>query len=802
MIKNFIKATIRSFKKNFGFSIINILGLSIGLACSVLIMVFVWHELNYDKFNEKADRIYRISQRALIGNTQINQTYTSAPLAEALLKEFPEVESVTRFANTGPQTVKYGDKIFIEKGIQRADSSLFDVFTLSFVKGSPTTALNRPNTAVITESIATKYFGDEDPINKTIKIYDDDSDLTFTVTAVIKDIPDNSHFHFDIFLSMTSFKGFYDGKRWFNNSFRTYVVLQKGFNYKEFEAKLPEFTNKYLFDGRYKELTEKNKGSFWEMYLQPLLDIHLNSDISGEFEPNGKKSYVYIFFVVAIIILLIACINFMNLNTAKSTARAREVGVRKVVGARRRSLIAQFIGESIFTSLIALAIGMAIVETLLPAYGNLLGRNLEIHYFNNYYVLPLLVLLALVVGIISGSYPAFFLSSFKPVNVLKGKLQGGGKRPWLRNTLVVIQFTISIVLIIGTLVIYKQLMFLQQERLGFNKEQVILLRNPFALGKNNQIFKDEVKKFDGIETVTFSTTIPGKSFSNIGFGSEGKNGFSLNICICDQDYQSVMKLEMEKGRFFSDDFITDTSAIIINEAAAKLLEWDDPIGKVITGGWYKTTNFNVIGVVKDFYYESKHQKVRPMALFKLNGAFNWTPGFISIRIKPGKFNDVIKYLDNSWKKFANGLPIEYSFLNEEYDILYKNEKQTKQLFSVFSVLAIFIACLGLLGLTSYMAEQRTKEIGIRKVMGASVSTITLILSANFTRWVLISNLFAWPIGYFLMTKWLEDFAYKVSISWWMFAVAALLSIIIALLTISYQSIKAATRNPVDSLRYE
>ena len=802
MLRNFLKTTIRAFKKNFGFSVINIFGLSIGLACSVLIMVFVWHELNYDKFNEKADRIYRISQRALVGNTQINQTYTPAPLSEAILKEYPEIEAITRFASAGRQTVKYGDKVFIEKGVQLVDSSLFDVFTLPFLKGSPKAALNQPNTVVITESIAKKYFGNEDPLDKILRIYDDESDKAYTVTGVIKDIPDNSHFHIDFFISLISNKGFYDGKEWFNNSFKTYFVLQKGVNYKDFEAKLPAFTNKYLFGGKYEELKVKNKGSFWEMYLQPLLDIHLNSDISGEFEPNGKKSYVYIFFVVAIIILLIACINFMNLNTAKSSARAREVGVRKVVGARRKSLIVQFIGESIFTSIVALAIGMAIAETLLPAYGNLLGRHLEIHYFNNYYVLPLLGLLALLVGLVSGSYPAFFLSSFKPVNVLKGKLNGGNKRPWLRNTLVVVQFTISIVLIIGTLVIYKQLMYLQKERLGFNKEQVILLRNPFALGKNSQIFKDEVKKFDGIESVTFSTAIPGKSFSNIGFSSEGKNGFSLNICICDQDFQSVMKLEMEKGRFFSDDFIADTSAIIINEAAAKLLEWEEPIGKIITGGWYKTTNYKVIGVVKDFYYESKHQKVRPMSLFKLNGAFNWTPSFISIRIKSGKFNEIIKYLDNSWRKFANGLPIEYTFLSEEYDILYKNEKQTNQLFSVFSVLAIFISCLGLLGLTSYMAEQRTKEIGIRKVMGASVSKITVILSSNFTRWVLLSNIFAWPLAYFLMTKWLENFAYKVSISWWIFLLAGLISIIIALLTISYQSIKAASRNPIESLRYE
>lgn len=446
---------------------------------------------------------------------------------------------------------------------------------------------------------------------------------------------------------------------------------------------------------------------------------------------------------------------------------------------------------------------MAIAETLLPTYGNLIGRHLEIHYFNNYYVLPFLVLLALVVGLISGSYPAFFLSSFKPINVLKGKFQGGTKRPWLRNTLVIIQFTISIVLIISTLVIFKQLNYLQKDRLGFDKEQVILLKNPFALGNNTQIFREELKKYQNIQSVSFSTSIPSKPFNNIGFNSDGKDGFTLNICICDQDFQEAMGLEMVDGRFFSNTYPSDSTAIIINEATAKLLEWDMPLGKIIKNSSSNPTSFKVIGVVKDFYYESKLQKVRPMALFIFSKKVSdWSPNYISVRLKSGKYDDVISYINKSWKKFANNLPIEYTFLNEEYDTLYKNEKQTKQLFVVFSMLAIFIACLGLLGLTSYMVEQRTKEVGIRKVLGASTSTITLILSANFVRWVLLSNLFAWPIAYYLMTKWLEDFAYRVSISWWIFIVAGLLSILIALITISYQSIKAATRNPIESLRYE
>jgi putative ABC transport system permease protein len=801
MYSNFFKSTLRLLKKNLAFSFINVIGLAIGIACSVLIMTYVWYELSYDRFNEKVERTYRLAQRALLGSTQIDQTWTSAPMSTALYNEFPEIEYVARITGVSRRTVSYNDNIFIENGALMADSSIFDVFTFPFIAGSPKHALNQPNKVVITESTAHKYFGNENPIGKSLRFRNNSSDRTFEVSGVIKDVPTNSHIHFDFLVSILSFEGYYNGTEWFNNNFRTYIVLQKGYNYKEFEAKLPLFTNKYLFEGRYEEIKTKYSG-YWEIYLQPLLDIHLNSDITGEFEPNGKESYVYIFIVVAVIILLIACINFMNLSTAKSSTRAKEVGVRKVVGASRASLISQFIGESVFTSIIALAIGMVIAESLLPAFGNLLGRHIEINYFNNLVIIPLLFSLAIIVGLVSGSYPAFFLSSFKPVEVLKGKLQGGTKRPWLRNLLVVVQFTISIVLIIGTIVIYKQLMFIQNERLGFDKEQVITLRNPYALGNNLNVFVEELKKFEGINNVSISSSIPGKEFNNIGFHCDANIGFSLNLCICDEQFVDVMKLEMVEGRFFSNQIPSDSMAMIINQSAAQIVEWDNPVGNFIYDNGPNPMKFTVIGVVKDFYYESKHQKVRPMALLLHNRVFGSRANYISVRVSNSKYSDIIPKIEENWEKLTNGLPLEYIFLNDEYDALYRNEKQTNQLFVVFSILAIFIACLGLLGLTSYISEQRTKEIGIRKVMGATVSNITLSLSKNFMSWVLISNLFAWPIGYYLMTRWLEDFAYKVSMSWGLFGFATLLSIVIALLTVSYQSIRAATRNPVDSLRYE
>lgn len=801
MFSNFFKSTLRLFKKNLAFSLINVVGLAIGIACSILIMTYVWHELSYDKFNQKAERTYRLAQRALLGNTQINQTWTSAPMPAALYNEYPEVEYVARITEIGRRTVKYNDVIFIEDRMMVADSSIFDVFTFPFVTGEAKHALNQPNKVVITQSTAKKYFGDENPIGKSLLLKNNRSEKVLEVTGVIQDVPVNSHLHFDFLVSILSFEGFYNGTEWFNNNFRTYIVLRQGVDVEDFEAKIPEFTNKYLFDGRYEEISTKHN-AYWEIYLQPLLDIHLNSDITGEFEPNGNESYVYIFVLVAIIILLIACINFMNLSTAKSSTRAKEVGVRKVVGASRKSLIIQFIGESIFTSIVALLVGVFIAELLLPSYGNLLGRQLEINYLDSLFIIPLLLSLAILVGLVSGSYPAFFLSSFKPVEVLKGKILRGAKRPWLRNTLVVVQFSISIILIIGTIVIYRQLMFIQNERLGFDKEQVVTLRNPFALGSNLDVFVEELKKLEGINEVTVSSTIPGREFNNIGFNCDGNKGFSLNLCICDEHFMDVMKLEMADGRFFSKDFPSDSLAMIINEAASQIIDWDNPIGNFINDNSPTPTKFKVIGVVKDFYYESKHQKVRPMALLMHNRAFGATSEFISIRVSHSRFSEIIPKVEAVWKKLASGLPIDYFFLDQQYDALYRNEKQTKQLFVVFSILAIFIACLGLLGLTSYMAEQRTKEIGIRKVMGATVSTITISLTTNFLYWVLISNLLAWPIGYYLMTRWLEGFAYKVNIAWWIFGFAALLSILIGLITVGYLSIRAATRNPVDSLRYE
>jgi putative ABC transport system permease protein len=803
MFKNYLKLTSRNLLKYKVFSLINITGLAIGIACSILIILFVTFELSYDKFHQKADRIYRLAVRALIGDTKINQTFSSSITFKTLLQDFPEIQQGVKFLNIRNVIVNLDEKVFNESDVLAVDANFFDVFSFPLVKGSPKTVLSQPNCVVITEEIASKYFGDNNAVGKILKIEFPGIPGTrdFEITGISENVPGNSHFRYNLLISLASFPDFINNPGWTANNFISYFVLKEGSSRKELEAKLPEFTRKYMGGDRFDQWVAR--GNYWEYFLQPLTEIHLHSDLSGEFEPNGNAAYVYIFLVVAVFILLVACINFMNLTTAKSAVRAKEVGLRKVVGSSRSNLVKQFLGESIIISFIALALAIVIVECLLPAYSNFVGRQLQIHYFDNFIVIPLLMGLALLVGLLSGSYPAFFISAFKPVSVLKGKLKEGAKSSWLRNTLVIFQYSISIILIIGTIVVYKQLIFIQNERLGFDKEHVIVIKNPQALSGNINPFKEKLLQYPGVQNVSISHRVPGQGLNNIGFGAEEvKEGFSLNLCCCDPEFKDVMKLEMAQGRFFSRDHPTDSSAIIINEAALKVFGWDQPINKKIND-WSEPRNiFHVIGVVKDFHYESMHQKVRPMGLLFLNGTYKWSPDYISVRVNPGNIGQTIELIENTWDAFSPKLPLEYSFLDEDYDRLYKNEQQTQQLFIIFSFLSIFIACLGLLGLASFMAEQRTKEIGIRKALGATVNHIAIMLSKDFTKWVLLANLVAWPVAYIAMHKWLQDFAYRIEISGWMFVFAGVLAFIIALLTVSFQVVRAARKNPVDSLQYE
>ncbi|NQT80062.1 MAG: ABC transporter permease [Candidatus Aminicenantes bacterium] len=803
MIKSYLKIALRNIIKHKGISFINIVGLAIGISCSVLILLFVTNELSYDKFHKKADRIYRLAVRASIGDTKINQTYSSSQTFRMLIEDFPEIETGVKFLNLGSTPVMPDEKTFYESKFFAVDSTFYDVFSVPLIHGNPATVLKDPNTMVLSKNTSLKYFGDINVVGKVIKV--DFSSyggiVAFKITGVSENVPDNSHFHYDLLVSSASFPTFINNTGWSSNNFVTYLLLQEGTSQEWFDEKLKEFTRKHMGGERFDEWVAQ--GNYWEYFLQPITEIHLNSDLNGEFEANGNKTYVYIFSVISIIILLIACINFMNLSTAKSSLRAKEVGLRKVVGSSRKKLIHQFLSEAVLLSFISLALGIIIVECLLPVYRNLIGRQLDIHYFDNFIVIPSLLALGLIVGVISGSYPAFFLSSFKPISVLRGNTGSSKGSSLLRNILVIFQFAISIFLIIGTLVIYQQLKLFQNIKLGFNKEQVLVARNPGALGNNVTPFKEVLRNNSNVIDVSGSNTLPGRSFSNIGFGAEGvEKSFTLNLCVCDYDFLNTLKLEMAQGRFFSREFSTDSHAAILNEKAVKLLDWENPIGKKINNWARNRGNFTVVGVIKDYHYESLHQEIRPQALFLSGGYYQNIESYISVRLNTENISETVKYIGSTWNDFAPGKPFEYSFLDEDYDNLYINEKQTRKLFTIFSFFAIFIACLGLFGLASFSADQRTKEIGIRKVLGASVPRIVNILNKNFIKWVLIANLIAWPAAWFIMNSWLQNFAYRINLSWWMFILAAILALLIALITVSFQTVKAALKNPIDSLRYE
>lgn len=804
MFKNYFKIAFRTIKKHIGYSFINVTGLAIGMACSILMLLYVINELSYDRFHDNAERIYRLAVRASIGNTKIRQTYSSAITFQKLLEDFPEIETGLKFYNFRTVPVILETKTFYESRFFAVDSVFFDVFTFPLIHGNPKTALIQPNTMVISKNTAIKYFGDTNVIGKVIKADLSNNgfgNIDFKITGVSENVPPNSHFHYDMLVSFVSFPTFINDTGWTSNNFISYIILKQGTSKNEFEAKLKDFTRKYMGGERFDKWVAK--GNYWEYYLQPLTKIHLNSDLNGEFEANGNETYVYIFAVLCIIILLVACINFMNLSTAKSSLRAKEVGIRKVVGSSRIKLIRQFLSESVLLSFISLAFGLIIVECLLPSYRNLIGRQIEINYFDNYFAIPLIITLGLFVGIVSGSYPAFFLSSFKPITVLKSNLNQKKTGSWLRNILVIFQFAVSIFLIIATLTIYKQLKYFQHRKLGFEKEQVLVINNPRALGNNVIPLKETLRKHNNISDVSGSNTLPGRNFSNIGFGAEGiDEGFTLNLCICDHNFLKTLKLELAQGRFFSQNFSTDSCAIILNEKAVELLGWENPIGKKLNNGSRNRGDFTVVGVVKDYHYESLHQKIRPMALFLSGGYYKNNENCISVRFKTDNISETIKYIENTWNDFAFNKPFEYSFMDEDFDALYMNEQYTRRVSTIFTSIAMFIACLGLFGLASFMADRKTKEFGIRKVLGASVSNLVLHFTNEFTKWVLLANVIAWPVAWFVMDKWLQNFSYRINITWLSFVFAGALALLIALLTVSFQAIRSSLTNPVKSLRYE
>ncbi|MBO9634011.1 MAG: ABC transporter permease [Chitinophagaceae bacterium] len=806
MFRNYLKIAVRSLWKNKSFSALNIAGLAMGLAACLLILLYVKDELSYDKFNKNANRIYRVDTDIRFGGSDFKIATAPDPLARTLVEEFPQIEAAVRFRNNGNLQFRKGQENIMEDHVIYADASLFKIFTLPAIDGNPEQGLSQPNTVVITESMANKYFGKKEVAGQFIET----ANGNLKIVGVIKDVPKSSHFNFDFFVSLETLE---ESRRnhWLGHNFNTYILLKPGSDVEVVRAGLRGIVTRHvakaiqsLLNSSLQDL--ENKGDHIRYDLRPLSSIHLHSELDSELGINNNIQYVYIFSAVALFILLIACVNFMNLSTARSSNRAREVGVRKVMGSLRRNLIWQFLTESIVISSVSLILALILAWTFLPWFNQLSGKELLFSQQLTPGVTGSLIGFSILVGILAGSYPAFFLSSFQPIKVLKGKLAAGFKTGWMRNSLVVFQFGISIFLIVGTVVIYNQLNFIRNKKAGFNREQVLVVNDTQILGKNSKLFKEEVLRSGIAKNVTMSGYLPTSTYRNSDVvfkdaTANAANSVSMQIWDVDDDYIPTLGMEMAAGRNFSRDLPTDSSAIILNEAAVKLLGYTDPVGKVLfmpNGGFgSRNSPYTIVGVVKDFNYNSMREAVGPVLLQN-----KLEESSLAVRLPAGNPNQAIEKIRDIWKGLAPQQPLRFSFMDEDFNRIYEAEQRTGKISLAFSLLAVLIACLGLFGLAAYAAEQRTKEIGIRKVLGASVTGIVQMLSKDFLKLVILATLIAFPFAWWAMDRWLQHFAYRSDISWWIFAGTAGITLMIAILTVSFQAIRAALLNPVKSLRNE
>lgn len=802
MIKNYFKIAFRNILKNKGIFSINIAGLAIGIASCLIIMLFVIDELSYDRFHEKANQIVRVVFNANINGEQMKEAVVMAPVAQTLKEEIPEVLDATRLTNQYGAKITYKNSAYRDRKFAYVDPNFFEVFTLPIIQGNAKNPLKEPNSIVLTKAEAKKYFGNQNAIGQTLTL---NEEKHFTVTAIIDKVPENSHFHFDLFASTEGYAPA-EGTSWVNSDFFTYLVLKEGADYKAVETKLPGISEKYMgpqmkeaIGMSFEEFTEENEIG---LFLQPLTSIHLHSDFSSssELEQGGDIKYIYIFSAVAFFMLFIACINFMNLSTAAASKRAKEIGIRKVLGSDKNQLIHQFLTESFLATCIATLIALIIFVLALPMFNNLSGKELQMDYLLQPSLIIVLVLLILLISFLAGGYPAFFLSSFKPIAALKSKFSGDGKNKSIRSGLVVFQFVVSAGLILATLIVNQQMDFIQSKELGFNKEQMLVLRDSYLLGNDEDSFKNEILKDPRVAYATQSAFVPtgdsDNSMSGIFLGQQyQRRMFVYNV---DDQYIPTMGMKVLSGRNFSKDFGADSTKVIINERAAEVLGFgNDAVGKVLL----RDTNdgkkpLTVIGVVKDFHFKSLHQEIEPLIM--LNKPY----GGLIIRAKVADMSGLISRLNTFWVSYNNKEAFSYSILDDSYNETYLAEQKMGSILKIFAILTIIVACLGLFGLVTFTAEQRFKEIGIRKVLGSSVPQIVSLLSKDFLKLVLLSFLIAFPLGFYLMNKWLQDFAYRIEVSWKVFVIAALITIIIAFLTIGFKSIQAASANPIKSLRTE
>jgi putative ABC transport system permease protein len=808
MLKNFFTNAFRNIRKQTGYILLNIGGLAIGITSFMFITLYVIHELSYDRFHDNYENIYRLKVIGRMAGGELNQAITAAPMAQAMLDDYPEVMHATRVTRMGAWLIRFGDTRFNEDGVLFADSTFFSVFDFRLLKGDPGTALVRPRSMILTEEYAKKYFGDQDPMGQRLSV-EADTNL-YTVTGIIQNIPDNSHIKFDMLASMSTYPRQANNQQWVSHNYYTYIVVQEGTDKEVLQDKFQGMVIKYV-GPQLKEILGlsiddfRNAGNDFSYVMEPLKDIHLKGAVQYNLEPNGSVTTVYIFGVIAILILIIAIINYVNLATAKSAGRAKEVGVRKVAGANKSGLISQFIAESLLIVTFATILAVILVYLLDPSFNQLIGKDISMALFDNISGGLSMIVLIIVVGLASGFYPAFVLASFNPIEVLKGTLSPGSMSKRLRGILVVFQFTVSIVIIIGSIIVYNQLNFMTKKDLGFEKENLIIIRRPDAFFRQIEAFRDQVLQIPGVEKIGISRAVPGTTFSNNGFFKDEdpeKNTYLINQARVSFDFPQALGVHLVAGRFFSREFGSDSTAILINEATVKSMGLTDPVGKYILQptGPQQFQKLLIIGVMKDFNIESMHKAITPVC-FTVMG-----PGggdqYATVRLTGNDVSATIREIEEVWQTFTTRQPFQYDFFSDTWDNLYSSEMKTGKIFLIFSLLAIFIACLGLLGLVTYITNKRTKEIGIRKTYGASIQVVLTLLSREVIFLILISSLIAYPVAYFGSKYWLEGFASKVNVSPFIFILATLITLIIGWLSVSYRTINAAGYNPANALRVE
>ncbi len=809
-MKNTLKITLRNLNKSRLFTALNGIGLAVGLAGFMLIAAYVIDELSFDRFHENAERIVRVDAHIGIGESSLDMAQTSDMMGGVLKNDYPEVEEYARiYAATGSKLIKKQTHWINEPSVAHADSTFFRVFTFQGITGDIQTALAGPNKVVLSASAAKRYFNTTDAVGKTLET-NDNGNTVYEVTAVIEDMPRNSHFRYDMLFSMDN-AHYGDWGEFLSHNFNTYLLLRPGTDTEALEARLEQYVQKYCLPAAkgimdISSMEEfRRQGNRFYYALTPLTDIHLHSNLTGELGPNGNIQYVYIFGAISLFILLIACVNFMNLSLARSANRAKGVSVRKVLGSSKGALIGQFLAESVFLSVCATVLALLLVFAILPLFNTISGKSLIFADIINWRTLPLVLLLSLGTGVVAGYYPALFLSAAKPVKVLKSQTVIASAKSPMRNALVVFQFTASIVLIIGTLVVARQLQYIQSKQLGYERENMILVNDYYALGNQTKTFRDEVLQLSGVKMGTISGFLPVSSSNRSdntysrGAVMSGTNSVSMQSWRVDDQYLPTFGLELKAGRNFDHTRPADSTAVILNEIAVRNLGYTgDPVGEKL----YFTLNgepvaYDIIGVVKDFNFESLRDPVTPLGFFLKDH-----PIQAAFKVQQANIPALISQMEQLWDNMAPGYPFSYRFMDDAFDAMYRSEQRTGLLSLCFSTIAILIACLGLFGLAAFTAEQRTKEIGVRKVLGASVSGIVQLLSKDFIRLVLFALVIASPIAWWAMNHWLQDFAYHIDIQWWMFAVAGLAAVVIALLTVSFQAVKAAVANPVESLRDE